>query len=342
MSSPVPGPGLGPVLAVVIPPEAAGQRLDRALAEALVQLQPDDPPSRSRLKVLIEAGQVARSGGATVAEPSTKVKAGEAWSVTLPPPVPDAPLPQALALDVVYEDADLIVIDKPPGLVVHPAPGNPDGTLVNALLAHCAGALSGIGGVERPGIVHRLDKDTSGLLVAAKSMRAHAALARQFAVHDIERAYQAVVWGVPRPAAGRLDGPIGRNPADRKTMAVVPGGKPAVTHYSTLQRFGDAAALVECRLETGRTHQIRVHLTASGHPLVGDPAYRRGGRAGAGRNPALAAAVAGFERQALHAAVLGFHHPDGRWLAFTRPPPADFAALVERLRQWTAGALRPA
>jgi 23S rRNA pseudouridine1911/1915/1917 synthase len=243
-----------------------------------------------------------------------------------------------MPLAVRFEDPHLIVIDKPAGMVVHPAPGNPEGTLVNALLAHCGPSLAGIGGVRRPGIVHRLDKDTSGLLVAAKTDPVHRALSRDFAARRIERAYSAFVWGMPVPASGEIAGNIGRSPTNRKKMAVVAEtrGKPAVTRYRVERRFGAdgiwRAALVECRLLTGRTHQIRVHLAHNGHPLIGDPVYGgRTGRAAAQLGPAGAAAVA-FPRQALHARLLGFHHPaTGEWLTFESPLPADMAELESNL-----------
>ncbi len=259
----------------------------------------------------------------------------------LPAPVPAMPRGQDIPLDVVYEDKDLIVIEKPAGLVVHPAAGNPDGTLVNALIAHCGASLMGIGGEARPGIVHRLDKDTSGLLVAAKTERAMASLAKQFANHTIERAYHAVVWGSPRLGDGVIEGQIGRNPFDSKRMAVLRGGgKLARTRYRVLERFGPEArpfaSLVECRLETGRTHQIRVHLTHLGHPLIGDPSYGRARQAPRAKTPAETvafAAAANFSRQALHAYVLGFQHPSlHKTMRFESPWPADFAELVEALR----------
>ena len=229
-----------------------------------------------------------------------------------------------MAVDILFEDSDLIVIDKPPGLVVHPAPGNPQGTLVNALIAHCGASLAGIGGERRPGIVHRLDKDTSGLMVAAKTEPALAGLARQFAERSVDRAYKAVVWGVPRPAAGVIEGSIGRSPRNRKKMAVVrSGGKAARTRYRVDARLPDGiASLVDCRLETGRTHQIRVHLAHAGHPLVGDPVYGRK-RAGA------PAALLAFPRQALDAYRLGFIHPaTGRTLRFERPLYKDIKELL--------------
>ncbi|HEY1300288.1 MAG TPA: RluA family pseudouridine synthase, partial [Stellaceae bacterium] len=246
------------------------------------------------------------------------------------------PAAQAIDLDIRYEDAHLIVIDKPAGLVVHPAPGNPDGTLVNALIAHCGDSLLGIGGVRRPGIVHRLDKDTSGLIVAAKTEAAHQGLSRDFARRRIDRAYAALVWGVPSPAAGEITGNIGRSPLNRKKMAVLVSGKgkDAVTRYRVERAFGDVAALVECRLGTGRTHQIRVHLAARGHPLIGDSLY--GGRRArtAGRGTELAVEIVHFRRQALHAKRLGFSHPvDGRRLEFDSPLPAELHALFTALER---------
>ncbi|PIW26767.1 MAG: RNA pseudouridine synthase [Rhodospirillales bacterium CG15_BIG_FIL_POST_REV_8_21_14_020_66_15] len=290
---------------LTIPADLAGSRLDKALASLLPEL------SRARLQALLAEGRVADGKGQPVTEAKRKVRAGESYAVHVPPPVPAGPDGQEIPLDVVYEDAHLIVIDKPQGLVVHPAAGNRDGTLVNALLAHCRGALSGIGGVERPGIVHRLDKDTSGLMVAAKTDAAHRGLARQFEEHSIDRAYRALVWGVPHPAEGEIAGNIGRDPRNRKKMAVRPAGqgKPAHTFYRVLERFGDRAALVECRLTTGRTHQIRVHMASIGHPVVGDPLY--GGRRArtAGLPPALKNPLTECKNQALHAYILGFTHP---------------------------------
>jgi 23S rRNA pseudouridine1911/1915/1917 synthase len=302
----------------------AGERLDRVLASRL-QL------SRSRLKALIEAGRVA-ADGATIRDPSAKVKPGQILAVEVPPPEPDKPLPQRMPLDIRYEDEHLLVLEKPAGLVVHPAPGNPDLTLVNALLAHCGETLSGIGGVKRPGIVHRLDKDTSGLMVVAKSELAHGKLAAAFAARDIDRAYLAVVWGVPLPRQGEISGNIGRSRVNRQKMAVVAtGGKPAATRYKVLREFKGAAALVECRLATGRTHQIRVHLTAKGHPLVGDRVYGSGRQARRAAGPA-GEALARFPRQALHAYRLGFVHPaSGARLVFESEVPADMAALLHSL-----------
>ena len=305
-----------------------GTRLDKWLAVRLPDL------SRTRVKALIEGGMVS-SEGATITDPSHRVKSGQAFMVGVPPDAPAEPQPQAIALTVVYEDDDLIVIDKPAGMVVHPAPGNPDETLVNALLAHCGDSLAGIGGVKRPGIVHRLDKDTSGLMVAAKTDIAHRSLSAQFAAHTLERAYRALVWGLPSPRKGEIEGNIGRNPRDRKKMAVVKGGgKPALTRYEVLQSLaGGAVSLVECRLATGRTHQIRVHMTSLGHPLVGDPSYGRGRvRRMVGLSAEMRQALAEFPRQALHAYLLGFSHPTkGEHLRFESSTPPDFNALLKIL-----------
>ncbi len=292
-----------------------GERLDRFLARALA------PLSRTQMKRLIEAGQV-RVAGAAATDPSAKTRPGQQVTVILPEPVPDAPAAQAMDLVIPYEDEHLLVVDKPAGLVVHPAPGNPDHTLVNALLAHCGDTLAGIGGVRRPGIVHRIDKDTSGLMVVAKTELAHRALTADFAAHRIERAYRAVVWGVP-PASGKIEGAIGRNPRDRKKMGLVTrGGKHAVTRYRRLEAFGTRAALLECRLATGRTHQIRVHLASLGFPLIGDPVYGRK------RGPKI------FSRQALHAWLLGFRHPvSGETLRFTSELPDDMKTLITVLRR---------
>jgi 23S rRNA pseudouridine1911/1915/1917 synthase len=311
------------VLSATVEAADEGERLDRLLARRFGDL------SRTRLKHLVEAGRVSVDG-ATIKDPSLRVKPGQRCELTVPAPVADAPEAQAMPLDIRYEDADLIVLEKPAGLVVHPAPGNPDQTLVNALLAHCGESLAGIGGVRRPGIVHRLDKDTSGLMVVAKTERAHAALAADFAARRIERSYLAVTWGVPQPREGEITGDIGRNPANRKTMAVVTrGGRSATTGYRVLRIFKDVAALVECRLMTGRTHQIRVHLAAHGNPLIGDPVYGRS----RGRRRALAAplktVLESFPRQALHAASLGFKHPaTGEWLQFRSVLPSDISDLI--------------
>jgi 23S rRNA pseudouridine1911/1915/1917 synthase len=297
------------------------ERLDKALSLA-------SGMSRERVKALLIEGRVSL-GGKPVAQASIKPAANTMFEIRVPAAIPAEAQAEDIALDVVYEDADLIVVNKPAGLVVHPAVGNYDGTLVNALLHHCKGQLSGIGGVVRPGIVHRIDKDTSGLLVVAKNDVAHEGLAKQFADHSLERAYMAICAGQPKPPSGTVTGNIGRAPAHRKKMALVSDGrgKHAVTHYKTLEAL-DNASLIECRLETGRTHQVRVHLASIGHPLLGDPLYARQ----ASRNRALLTRL-NFTRQALHAAVLGFIHPvSGENLRFEAPLPDDFRELLVELR----------
>lgn len=307
------------IIDATIAPGADGWRLDRALADAVPTL------SRERLKVLIAAGAVSRDG-ALARDPAVKSRAGDLFVIAVPDPVPPHNEAQDIPLTVAFEDEHLIVVDKPAGLVVHPAAGNLDGTLVNALLHHCGGSLSGIGGVARPGIVHRIDKDTSGLMVAAKTDRTHEGLAKQFAAHSIDRRYKAITGGVPRPAAGTVDAPLARSAANRKKIAIAPGGKRAVTHYATITPLRDAA-LVECRLETGRTHQVRVHMASLGHALLGDPAYGRS----RGATKALLETL-GFRRQALHAARLGFIHPvTGAALAFESAMPADMQELFSQL-----------
>jgi 23S rRNA pseudouridine1911/1915/1917 synthase len=341
-----------PTLIEVVLDAAPGGRLDRALAAAA----PDGLGlSRSRLKALIEAGAVERDGAA-LTDPAAKVAGGERITVRLPPPAPASDAPEAIPLAILHEDDDLIVLDKPAGLVVHPAPGAEAGTLVNALLHHCGDRIAGVGGARRPGIVHRLDKDTSGLMVVAKTDRAHAALSAAFRDREVEREYRAIVWGAPDPAEPRLaglpgvrfeaggvlriDGAIGRHPTDRKRMAVVAParGRHAVTRVRTLLRCGGVAALVGCRLETGRTHQIRVHLAQVGHPLVGDSLYGRRRKPPASAPPELAAALAGFPRQALHAARLGFVHPaTGAAMSWETPPPDDFTRLSRLLGNFAEG-----
>ena len=304
-----------------MPSDMAGWRLDRALAVAIPTL------SRERLKALISAGAVTVAGR-LVRDPATKIAAPCEAIVEIPDPTPAHNEAQDIPLVIAYEDEHLIVVDKPAGLVVHPACGNLDGTLVNALLHHCRGSLSGIGGVERPGIVHRIDKDTSGLMVAAKTDRAHAGLAKQFADHSIDRRYKAIVKGQPAPPAGRIDANVGRSPTNRKKMAVVRSdqGKHAITHYRTLELLRNAA-LVECRLETGRTHQVRVHMASIRHPLLGDPVYGRGPVNFVNLSPAFE-----FRRQALHAAHLGFIHPvTSVALAFESNLPADMQELFSHL-----------
>jgi 23S rRNA pseudouridine1911/1915/1917 synthase len=316
--------------------DAAGRRLDQWLTAAFA---PDF--SRSRLQALVREGAVS-VGGRPAADPGLKLRGGERIVIALPEPEDAVPRGEAIPLAILYEDADLIVIDKPAGLVVHPGAGNASGTLVNALIHHCGDSLSGIGGVRRPGIVHRLDKDTSGVMVVAKNDRAHRSLAEAFADHGrdgaLERAYLALVWGVPDRREGIVDAPLGRASTDRTLRAVVretaADARPAVTHWRAVERFGDLAALVECRLETGRTHQIRVHMAHIGHPLVGDPDYARGFRTKANRLPEeLRKTVSAFPRQALHARMLAFAHPaTGEVMRFETAPPADLAALLDSLR----------
>jgi 23S rRNA pseudouridine1911/1915/1917 synthase len=317
-----------------IPAGEGPERLDRALARTWPDL------SRSRLQGLIRDGSV-RLDGAEIRDASARVAAGQQVAVAVPPARPAAPEPEARDLVIAYEDDDLIVIDKPPGLVVHPAPGHHSGTLVNALIAHCGASLSGIGGVRRPGIVHRLDKDTSGLLVVAKNDLAHAGLTLQFAAHGrdglLERAYLALVWGVPEPRAGTIDAALARSERNREKIAVVRAGqgRHAVTHYRTEDVLGsrEPVGLVRCRLETGRTHQIRVHLAHRGHPLLGDKTYGAAFRTKASRlEPEARGALDALDRQALHAAVLGFQHPrTAQRLRFESPLPPDLTRLVAAL-----------
>jgi 23S rRNA pseudouridine1911/1915/1917 synthase len=299
----------------------AGWRLDRALAEAVPTL------SRERLKSLIRSGAL-ENGAGLLRDPALKVRGDELLKLTVPEPRPTHNEAQDIPLSVAFEDDHLLVVDKAAGLVVHPAAGNFDGTLVNALLHHCGGSLSGIGGVARPGIVHRIDKDTSGLLVVAKTDVAHEGLARQFAAHSIDRRYLAIVSGVPRSGEGTVDAPLARSSTNRKKIAIVSDGrgKRAVTHWTRKQLLRDAA-LVECRLETGRTHQVRVHMALIGHPLVGDPVY---GRASKSHRDLLR--DLNFERQALHAAVLGFVHPVTKHrLSFYSGMPSDMQELFSAL-----------
>jgi 23S rRNA pseudouridine1911/1915/1917 synthase len=305
---------------VRLSPAHAGWRLDRALADAVPTM------SRERLKALIRNG--ALSEGA-VRDPATKVKGDETFTLAVPEPEPADNVAQDIPLSILFEDEHLLVLDKPAGLVVHPAAGNRDGTLVNALLHHCAGRLSGIGGVARPGIVHRLDKDTSGLMLVAKTDVAHEGLAKQFAAHSIDRRYRAIVSAVPRLASGKVDAPLARSSANRKKIAVQEEGrgKRAVTHWRVIEPLKDAA-LVECRLETGRTHQVRVHMASIGHALLGDPVYGGGAKSHRKLLQEL-----GFHRQALHSAEVAFIHPvtKGR-LSFASPLPSDMQQLFKALR----------
>lgn len=296
-------------------------RLDAAVASALPSL------SRARVQALI-AENALTIEGVTVADAASKRFGGKTFELTVPSPRPDKAQAQDIDLTIVFEDEHLIIVDKPAGLVVHPAAGHADGTLVNALLHHCRGKLSGIGGVERPGIVHRIDKDTSGLLVVAKSDAAHEGLAKLFAAHDIDRRYLAIVNGRPAPPNGTVRTQIGRSTTNRKKMAVLPDnkGKHAVTHFRTLESF-EKTALVECRLETGRTHQVRVHMAHIGHPLIGDTVYSNR------QNPyKIGPNRSKFERQALHAASLGFIHPiSGEPLLFESSLPEDMQLLLSEI-----------
>jgi 23S rRNA pseudouridine1911/1915/1917 synthase len=313
----------------------ASPRLDRFLSETFHAI------SRSRFQCLIAEGRVTVEG-VVVKSPRHALKGGERLRVELPPAVPAQPQAESIPLEIVYEDNDLLVLDKPAGLVVHPAAGNESGTLVNALIAHCGDSLSGIGGERRPGIVHRLDKDTSGLMVVAKNDRAHRLLSEQFAAHGrdgrLERAYLAVVWGSPEREQGTISAALSRSSGNRQKIAVSKAAtaRRAITHYRTIERYGNppVAALIECRLETGRTHQIRVHLAHSGHPLLGDLTYGSGFKASAQKlPPAAGVALKLLNRQALHAALLGFEHPrTGKRLSFNSEPPPDLQALLDGLR----------
>ena len=314
-------------------PNDTGQRIDRALAGAIGFM------SRSRVKALIDQGRLLRDGK-PVTEPAEPVQAGAVYILDVPPPAPARPLPQTIPFDILYEDRDLIVLDKPAGLVVHPAPGNPDGTLVNALLAHCGPGFTGIGAEKRPGIVHRLDKDTSGVMVVAKTQLASDSLTAAFAARNLDRAYLALCWGLPNPLTGEIEGAIGRDRRDRKRMAVVTnGGKQALTRYRTLRAWQTSVALLECRLASGRTHQIRVHLSSRGHPVVGDPLYLRRLPAASKTVPEPARqALLDFPRQALHATRLGFTHPrTGAPLSFETALPPDMATLIAALDAGASG-----
>lgn len=327
----------GEKLDITLPENISSTRLDKALTEHAAAL------SRSRVQHLIRAG-LAMINGCIVTDPGAKVSANSQISLIIPLPEPAEPQPEAIALNIVYEDDAIIVIDKPAGLVVHPAPGSPSGTLVNALLAHCGESLSRIGGVYRPGIVHRLDKDTSGIMVAAKNDKAHQALAAQFADHGrtgpLERAYLAICWGSPFPRAGTINAPLDRGVHNREKIIVVPQGygREAITHYQVEKNFTVAddeivASLVRCRLETGRTHQIRVHLAHKGHPILGDQLYGSGFRSKEARLSENAqAALTKLGRQALHATLLGFAHPEtGETMIFESSPPEIIQVLLKAL-----------
>jgi 23S rRNA pseudouridine1911/1915/1917 synthase len=312
-----------------------GRRLDAYLARHAEGL------SRSRLKALIKDGHV-RLGNETIRDPNARLQGGARLTLTIPEAEPAEPQPETIPLKILFEDRDIIVIDKPPGLVVHPGAGNPRGTLVNALIAHCGDSLSGIGGVKRPGIVHRLDKDTSGVLVVAKNDAAHVDLSAQFAAHGrdgvLAREYDALVWGVPNPHIGAVDLPLNRDPKSRQRQAVArTGGRHALTRYTLKERFRGYASILTCRLETGRTHQIRVHMAHIGHPLVGDAVYGGGFMTKAETLPdELRTAVKAFRRQALHARLLRFKHPrSGAILEFETDWPTDLMNLVELFRKLT-------
>jgi 23S rRNA pseudouridine1911/1915/1917 synthase len=320
---------------VTIGADEAGLRVDRVLAAHLAHL------SRSRLKTLILAGEVTIAGQ-TIRDPAATVKSGDVVTVTPPPPEPASPQGEEIPLNIVYEDDAIIVIDKPVGLVVHPAAGHASGTLVNALIAHCGESLSGIGGVKRPGIVHRLDKDTTGLMVVAKTDRAHRALAKQFAEKTsgpLKRGYLALVWGAPPRPKGTIDAPLGRHPQARDKQSVRSDGRPAVTHWQVLERFTPPGAtvpvvsLLACTLETGRTHQIRVHLAHIGHPILGDGTYGTGFRTKASRlGPRSRAVLETLGRQALHAYLLTIEHPEtGNVLEFQSELPGDLRRLRDAL-----------
>ena len=320
-------------LTFTVEPGEAGERLDAFIARRERRI------SRSRVKALIKEGH-ACAGGLTVRDPNRRIAAGELIELAQPPPDDAEPAAETIPLAILYEDIDLIVIDKPPGMVVHPGAGNAAGTLVNALIAHCGATLSGIGGVKRPGIVHRLDKDTSGALVVAKNDAAHRSLSEQFAAHGRDglllREYDALVWGVPKTHIGTVDAPLHRDPHNRQKQAIAKhGGRHAITHYAVEEVFGRVAALVRCRLETGRTHQIRVHLAHIGHPLVGDRTYGAGFLTKAeGLPDGPRAAVKAFHRQALHARLLRFQHPrTGDSLQFESKWPTDLTNLVEQFRK---------
>ncbi len=328
---------------IAVEEEGAGQRLDHYLA-ARPELVAENL-SRTRIKSLIESGRISLDGAPAVA-PKTKLRAGQIVEIDVPEPAPAEPKAEKIPLDIRFEDAFLVVLDKPAGLVVHPGAGHETGTLVNALIAHCGESLSGVGGVKRPGIVHRLDKDTSGLLVVAKTDAAHQGLSKLFADHGrnlpLTREYLAICWGAPERQSGTIDAPLGRHAIQREKMAVVSQarGREAITHWRLLEKFGagregkPVASLVACELETGRTHQIRVHLGSIGHPLLGDEVYGAGFKTKAKLlGPKAQQALASLGRQALHARALGFEHPiTGEELLFESDPPEDFQNLLDALR----------
>ena len=324
---------------ITVTDEMAGVRLDKLLTQEIPDM------SRSRLKNLINEEAVTLtnlSGARTIPTPSRTVKPGDSIKIIIPDAAEPDPIAENIPLDVVFEDEHIILVNKPAGMVVHPAPGSPTGTLVNALLYHCGDSLSGIGGVKRPGIVHRIDKDTSGIIIMAKHDKAHVGLAEQFADHSIERLYTAICKGHPNPANGRIEGHIARHSTDRKKMAVYDGhGKWAETHYRTLKHYQASgkpiASLIECKLETGRTHQVRVHMNHIGHALVGDPVYGRTAKLSNSVAGPVRAAVQSFNRQALHARTLGFIHPvSGKAFKFESELPYDMKGLIETLTPYQA------
>jgi len=337
------------IINMIVPDDSTTDRLDRWLAGHLAEsnamvsdaedagkspLPNGISLSRSRLKNMILDGDVTVNERPQQ-DPSSSVRAGDAICLTIPPPAAATPQPQDIPLDILYEDDHIIVINKPVGLVTHPAPGTPDGTLVNALIAHCGDSLTGIGGEKRPGIVHRLDKDTSGVMMAAKTAEAHQVLTDMFAAHDLDRVYTAIVWGLPQQRQMTIDAPIGRSTRDRKKMTITEKGRHAITHLDFTRSLPPLASVAECRLETGRTHQIRVHMAHIGHGIIGDPHYGRAMRSGQMPDNALRSALADlrtFKRQALHASLLGFAHPiTGETMHFTTPIPEDMQNLLTGL-----------
>ena len=337
------------IINMIVPEDSKADRLDRWLAGHLAEssamvsdaeetgkspLPLGTSLSRSRLKNMILDGDVTVNE-TPQRDPSASVRGGDAIRLTIPPPAAATPQAQDIPLEILYEDDHIIVINKPVGLVTHPAPGTPDGTLVNALIAHCGDSLTGIGGEKRPGIVHRLDKDTSGVMMAAKTAEAHQVLTDMFAAHDLDRVYTAIVWGLPQQRQMTIDAPIGRSSRDRKKMTITEKGRHAITHLDFTRSLPPLASVAECRLETGRTHQIRVHMAHIGHGIIGDPHYGRPMRSGQMPDNALRAALAdlrAFKRQALHASLLGFAHPiTGEEIHFTTPIPQDMQDLLTGL-----------
>ncbi|MBH68732.1 MAG: RNA pseudouridine synthase [Rhodospirillaceae bacterium] len=303
-------------------------RLDRWLVIQITASSQFSKLSRTRIKNLIQDGFVAEDGQ-TIRDPSTSVKHGMRYTIKIPEPEPAKPKPQSIHLNIIFEDDYLIVLDKPAGMVVHPAPGSSQGTLVNALLAHCGASLSGIGGIRRPGIVHRLDKDTTGLILIAKTDEAHQNLVHQFAARSISRKYKALIWGNPTHSRNRIDAPIGRSRRNRKKMAVTSSnGKPAATRYEVIEHFGEKASLIKCQLETGRTHQIRVHMCHIGHPIIGDPLYGSGDRR-KNIDSSILAQISSFGRQALHAYSISFKHPiSADFCDFFSPLPSELDKII--------------